>query len=152
MTSGAVVVARASRAFATSCERVFDAWLDPATIRRWFGPGLGPVTIAEVQPRVGGRFAIVQRRGRDDVAHGGCYEELDRPRRLAFTWEVPPGSRERSRVLVALVPEGDGCRCDVAHEMDARWREFVPRSAQAWAKTLGAMSNALELSPPSDRA
>lgn len=143
MSGTGIVVARASHAFATSCERVFDAWLDPAMIRRWFGPGLGPVTIAEVQPRVGGRFAIVQRRGKDDVAHGGRYEELDRPRRLSFTWEVPPGSRERSRVLVALSGEGDGCRCDVAHEMDAQWREFVPRSAQAWAKMLEAMATAL---------
>jgi uncharacterized protein YndB with AHSA1/START domain len=144
VTGSGIVVARASRAFAAPCERVFDAWLDPATIRRWFGPGLGPVTIAEVQARVGGRFAIVQRRGTEDVAHGGCFEELDRPRRLAFTWEVPPGSRERSRVLVALAPEGDGCRCDVAHEMDAQWREFVPRSAQAWAKMLEALAETLE--------
>jgi uncharacterized protein YndB with AHSA1/START domain len=137
------VVARASRPFETGCERVFDAWLDPVLVRRWFGPGLGPVVIVEVQPRIGGRFAIVQRRGNDDVAHGGTYEELARPHRLAFTWEVPPGARERSRVLVTFTPEGDGCRCDVAHQMDAQWREFVPRGEQAWAKMLGAMGEAL---------
>lgn len=143
MSADRPVVARASRPFAATCERVFDAWLDPALIRRWFGPGLGPVTIAEVQPRVGGRFAIVQRRGGDDVAHGGTYEELARPHRLAFTWEVPPGSRDRSRVRVTVTPDGEGCRCDVAHEMDAQWREFVPRGEQAWAKMLAAMSEAL---------
>jgi len=143
VSSTGIVVARASRPFATGCERVFDAWIDPAMIRRWFGPGLGPVTIAETQPRPGGRFAIMQRRGSEDVAHGGTYEEVGRPHRLAFTWEVPPGSRERSRVLVTLTPEGDGCRCDVAHEMAEQWREFVPRSEQSWAKMLGAMSEAL---------
>lgn len=143
MSAPALVVARASRVFATGCERVFDAWLDPAMIKRWFGPGLGPVTIAEVQARVGGRFAIVQRRNGEEIAHGGSYEELARPHRLAFTWEVPPGSKDRSRVLVATTPEGDGCRCDVAHQMDAQWREFVPRGEQAWAKMLAAMSEAL---------
>jgi uncharacterized protein YndB with AHSA1/START domain len=149
VSAPSLVVARAARVLAAPCERVFDAWLDPAMIRRWFGPGLGLVTIAEVQARVGGRFAIVQRRGSEDVAHGGRYEELDRPHRLAFTWEVPPGSTERSRVLVAIDAARDGCRCDVAHEMDAKWREFVPRSEQAWAKMLEALAEALERRAPS---
>jgi uncharacterized protein YndB with AHSA1/START domain len=144
LSAPGIVVARASRLFATDCERVFDAWLDPATIRRWFGPGLGPVTIAETQPRLGGRFAIVQRRGNEDVAHGGSYEELARPHRLAFTWEVPPGSRDRSRVVVTFTPEAEGCRCDVAHQMDAQWREFVPRGEQAWAKMLAAIATVLD--------
>ena len=94
MSASRTVVARATRTFEIRSERVFDAWVDPALIRRWFGPGLGPVTIAETQPRTGGRFAIVQRRGSEDAAHGGSYEEFARPQRLAFTWEVPPGSRD----------------------------------------------------------
>ena len=32
---------RLSRRFDASAERVFDAWLDPEKVRKWFAPGLG---------------------------------------------------------------------------------------------------------------
>ena len=51
--AAAVVLVRHFRAQA---EDVFDAWIDPAKIRHWFGPGLGELRQIDIDPRVGGRF------------------------------------------------------------------------------------------------
>jgi uncharacterized protein YndB with AHSA1/START domain len=63
----------------------------------------------EIDARVGGRYAIVDRRGEDEVLHTGAYEEIDRPRRLAFTLQVPRYSPDISRVAIEIAPKGDGC-------------------------------------------
>jgi len=106
MTSSQTVTARAVRRFPLEPARVFAAWLDPAKIRDWFGPGLGPMVRIDVDPRVGGTFCWVQRRGDTEVEHIGEYVELDRPRRIVFTFATPPDPA--SRVVVDIVPLGGG--------------------------------------------
>lgn len=138
MTSGQSVLARTSRRFDVSADRVYAAWLDPAKIRDWFGPGLGPMVRIDVEPRVGGRFSWVQRRGDKDVEHLGEFLELDPPRRLAFTFAVPPDPE--SRVFVEVSGRGEACEVTVTHEIPVAWAAFVPSSIEAWSKMLEAMS------------
>src|SRR5688500_11794900 len=101
-----------SRRFDTSAERVFDAWLDPAIARKWlYATGDGEITRCELDVRVGGSWTIV-RRGPSpeppnevmDMEHTGEYLEIDRPRRLAFTFGVPAFSEEMTTVSVEIVP------------------------------------------------
>ena len=40
-------------------EAVYAAWTDPKKLVHWFGPDQGPVTKAETDVRVGGRFHVV---------------------------------------------------------------------------------------------
>lgn len=127
-----------TRRFRASSERVFDAWLDPKAIGRWFGPGLGHMTRIDVDARVGGRFSWVQRRGADDVDHIGEYVEIDRPRRLVFTWGVLPDAPD-SRVVIDIERRDDGCELALAHEMPPEWAEFARRGAEAWLKMTAAM-------------
>src|SRR5689334_16478803 len=79
-----------TRRYSASPERVFDAWLDSKTIGTWmFGhvPGEEMVRIS-VDPRVGGGFSFVVRRQGRELDHVGKYLEIDRPRRLVFTWGI----------------------------------------------------------------
>jgi two-component system cell cycle response regulator DivK len=102
---------RVERRFGASCERVFDAWLDPETAGQWlFATPDGETARVEIDPRVGGRFEIVERRDGEDVPHMGTYEEIDRPHRLVFTLRVPKFSDEENRISVDLSPDKDGCR------------------------------------------
>jgi uncharacterized protein YndB with AHSA1/START domain len=66
---------------------VFDAWLDPATLARWLGPGAIAAEIDWLEPTLGGAYRIVMRQP-DGTAHvvGGVYREIVRPERLVFTW------------------------------------------------------------------
>ena len=66
---------------------VFSAWTEPAQLERWSFPEGGAFGGAEVDLRVGGRFHLRMKApdGSQHVAVG-VYREIDRPRRLVFTW------------------------------------------------------------------
>jgi len=127
-----------------SPEQVFDAWLDPARARRFlFATAAGEMVRAEIDPRVGGRFTMVDRRDGVDVEHTGTYVELDRPRRLVFDFAVPAYSDHRTRVSVDVAPHGDGAS-DVsltAHDVPA---EHAERARAGWGTMLDALAAAVD--------
>ena len=143
MTATNPVRAQVTRRFRAPAEDVFDAWLDPELARQWFAPGLGEMTRVEIDARVGGIFWLVQRRGTKEAQHTGEYLEIDRPRRLIFTWRTPPLT-ETSRVIVDIAPHGDGCELTLTHEMDQQWASFVDRAAGAWQKMSDAIAALVE--------
>jgi uncharacterized protein YndB with AHSA1/START domain len=71
---------------------VFDALTTPEGITHWWGPDGGPVLLAEIDPRVGGRFRV-RFRTLDGLEHesSGEYLELVRPERLAMSWRWVAG-------------------------------------------------------------
>jgi uncharacterized protein YndB with AHSA1/START domain len=73
-------------------ERVFDAWLDADTLRRWMAPAPG-VAAPQVDPVVGGAFRIVMRHKGRDIVHEGRYLAIDRPHTLSFTWNSEPAGQ-----------------------------------------------------------
>lgn len=116
---------------------VFDLFVEPAGLARWLG------RTANLDPRPGGRF-------RFEVAPGqwceGEYVEVDRPRRVSFTWgwtdpgmDLPPGS---SLVEVDIEPDAAGARLRLVHRRlpgdlrllhDDGWERFLARLADAAA-------------------
>lgn len=79
-----------TRRISASPEALIDAWLDPVMLKRFISPGEGTSTVrAETDPRVGGRYEIVMHNEMGEVPHWGEYREIDRPNRLAFTWNSP---------------------------------------------------------------
>ena len=65
----------------------------------------------DIDARVGGSFNITRRDG-EDVEHVGTYLEIDRPRRLVFTFGVPKFSAQVTRVRIDLKPLPGGMRID----------------------------------------
>jgi len=82
-----VRVSNVTRRFAFPAERVFDAFLDPAKAGKFmFATETGTMVRSDVDARVGGRCAFVDRRSNEgDVEHTGEYLAIERPHRLAFT-------------------------------------------------------------------
>ena len=144
MTTAPIVV-RVTRRFDASAERVFDAWLDAEKARRFlFATSTGQMVRAEIEPCVGGTFNFTDRRDRVDVAHIGEYLEIDRPRRLVFTFHVGADSQELSRVSIDIAPAGSGCELTLTHEMDPRWAEFKDRTQAGWTMILGNLAGAVD--------
>jgi uncharacterized protein YndB with AHSA1/START domain len=85
------VEAKTVHEFKASAERVFDAWLDPIKVRSWAAqpvPGMPSFDIrrVEIDARVGGKFTFSDMREEGEAVHWGYYLEIDRPRKLVFTW------------------------------------------------------------------
>jgi uncharacterized protein YndB with AHSA1/START domain len=141
MTSESTASIRVTRRFGASAERVFDAWLDPATAGKWlFATPTGQMIRVEINPRVGGSFTIVRRDG-DDVEHVGEYLEIDRPRRLVFTFRVPKFSDATTRVSVDIVALASGCELTLTHE--GVLSEWVSRTESGWGMILDALAKML---------
>ena len=111
-----------------STEPVFDAWLDPARASRFlFATPTGMMVRVEIDARAGGSFNITRRDG-EDIEHVGTYLEIDRPRRLAFTFGVPKFSPQMTRVTIDLKPLPTGCELTLTHEgVLPEWRDATHR-------------------------
>ena len=137
---------RVTRRFDASPERVFDAWLVPALIGRFmFGPALRDEEVLriELDARVGGAFSFLVRRQGTEIDHVGHYLEIDRPRRLAFTWGIAGESTDESRVTIDIAPIDGGCELSLVHVMDPRWADFADRVRSGWTTMLDALSRTL---------
>lgn len=133
------VEAKVVHDFKASAERVFDAWLDPAKVRSWAAqtvPGMPAFDIrrVEIDPRVGGRFTFSDMREDGEAVHWGTYLEIDRPRKLVFTWFTSQEEEEEnnSTVTLTIEPRGSGCRATIVHSMDDRWSDYVTLTETGW--------------------
>lgn len=141
-----VVYARVTRRFGVLPERVFDAWLDPEMIGQWmFGPRLREEEVVNLtaDARVGGTFSFVVRRQGEEIDHIGEYREIDRPRRLVFTWAVAPEPIDSSLVTIDILPSDRGCELKLTHEMSSEWADYVSRTEDAWTLMLNALDGVL---------
>ncbi|MFT3869518.1 MAG: SRPBCC family protein [Nibricoccus sp.] len=128
--------------FNVSAERVFDAWLDPTMLGRWmFGPNVREERIVKLnlEPKMGGKFSFVVDRNDTEVDHVGEYLEIDRPRRLVFTWGTRDTFPETSKVSVEITARGEGCEVKLTHDMSPKWADFVDKAAGSWSKMLDAL-------------
>ena len=141
MSDQATTTVRVKHRFTASPERVFDAWLDPERARRFlFATPTGQMVQAETDPRVGGRFTFTDRRDGLDVVHTGEYLEIDRPRRLVFTFGVPTYSPVMTEVTIEIVPLDDGCELTLTHEGVPP--EYAERNVEGWTRILAALAAA----------
>ena len=80
-------VLRLERLIPASPEDVFDAWTEPQILAQWWGPEGFTTPSPQVDLRVGGsyRTVMIAADGGEFIATG-MYREIERPRRLIFTW------------------------------------------------------------------
>ena len=131
MTTSTITI---SRTVAATPERVFAAWTDADQLAGWWWPQLGGTTY-DMEARPGGRFRIHSPELGATVS--GTFTEVERPRRLTFTWvwqdDGEPASEE-DVVVVRFEPEGDATTVTVAHTSAAH----VPEGGaeQGWSDVL----------------
>ena len=127
-----------TRSYPVAPEKVWRAWTDPQALKRWWGPGgQDPVSVVELDLRVGGRFRIVfgGPQGADHEVQG-VYREVVPARRLVFTWTWPRTTPEReSLVTLEFRAAGRGTELVFLHEQhfDAAVRDGHRRG---WTESL----------------
>jgi len=140
----APVSLRLSRSFAAPPEKVFRAWTEPATLKRWSAPGDMTAPLAEVDLRVGGRYRI-HMQAPDGTMHivMGVYREVEPPRKLVYTWqwENKAGAGE-TLVTVEFLNRGGRTELVLTHE---RFPTAAERDSheQGWTGCLEKLAGVL---------
>ena len=132
------------RVLAIAREKVFAAWLDPASLAQWMRPGAVSHATVEVDPRVGGKFRIVMHRGRSDggdVEHWGEYLAIEPPARLSFTWISVHTDLRPSVVTVELAERGTGTELTLTHQRLPRTK--VEAHREGWTDIVRKLEAAL---------
>jgi len=143
MAGESLVSLSVSHRFTATPERVFDAWLDPSTAGKWFvATPTGQMVRVEIDARVGGKFVFVDRRDGEDVEHVGEYLEIDRPRRLVFTFAVPKYSSVITRVTIDIALTETGCDLTLTH--DNVLPEWATQTEAGWTMILDGLGRTLD--------
>ena len=114
-TAGPVVQIR--RRVKASAEQIFDLWTKPDLMVRWMSPFAGAVDCkASCDLRPGGAFSLVMSSKESSREVSGTYVQVDRPRKLVFTWVGPLTNNLNTLVTVELNPRGDETDLVLTHE------------------------------------
>jgi uncharacterized protein YndB with AHSA1/START domain len=73
----------------------------------------------------------------------GTYLEVQRPRRLVFTWGIAGESVDESHVAVQIAPLPSGCEVTLTHTLHPQWADFAERTRQGWDFMLGKLEQML---------
>lgn len=142
MADESLVSLRVCHRFNAAPERIFDAWIDPSTAGKWlFAAPNGQMVRVEIDARVGGKFVLVDRREGEDVEHTGEYLEIDRPRRLVFTFSVPKYSPVVTRVAIDITPTETGCDLTLTH--DGVLPEWASQTESGWTMILEGLERTI---------
>jgi uncharacterized protein YndB with AHSA1/START domain len=123
-------------AVAASPETVWEFFVDPEKAVRWMG------VEAALDPQPGGEYRVVVL---PNVVACGEFVELDRPRRLVWTWGWEPGAPSdlepgESTVTIDLAPTDAGTLVRLTHELPTAaeaanhvpgWEHYLDRLAVA---------------------
>ena len=134
-----------SHRFDAPAEKAFNVWLEPAQVRKWMSMALkslgqsGEVKRVEIDPKIGGTFLFSDMRDGAEYRHWGTYVELDRPRRLAFTWNtVDSDESDPCNVALSVEPDGKGSIVTIVNEIDEKWADYVGITENGWRRILEA--------------
>ena len=145
MTTEQPITLRVQHRFRQPPEVVFDAWLDVRMAARFLcSTETGDMVRCDIDPRVGGKFVMTDRRADGDVEHTGEYLVVDRPSQLVFTFGIPAASPSFDIVTLDFTAEGDGgCTLTLTTQMQPEWKDYADRAREGWSKIVARLDAAL---------
>jgi uncharacterized protein YndB with AHSA1/START domain len=87
---------------------VYDEWLDPVGMIEWMCPRPARAVKISLEPSVGGSLRIDIEDSGSSLYVSGFYIELDRPRRLRFTWSCSAWADPTVQSMVTVTLEDHG--------------------------------------------
>ena len=106
MNAGRVVIVR--RVLPAPPDIVYDEWLDPVGMIEWMCPRPARAVKISLEPSVGGSLRIDIEDSGSSLYVSGSYIELDRPRRLRFTWSCSAWADPTVQSMVTVTLEDHG--------------------------------------------
>jgi uncharacterized protein YndB with AHSA1/START domain len=87
---------------------VFDEWLDPVGMAEWMCPRPARAVKIALEPSVGGSLRIDIEDSGASLYVTGRFTEVDRPRRLRFTWSCSDWADPTVQSVVTVILEDHG--------------------------------------------
>lgn len=133
-----------SRTIRAPREKVFNAWLSPATLAKIMRPSAGgPLAKVSNEPKKGGRFSIVMLTAEHkEIPHSGTYLEVSPHSRLAFTW-ASEYSLDDSRVTIDFAERGPNETEVTLHQVKFRSEQARDGHKAGWTTILDALAEAV---------
>lgn len=152
MTTEASYAVRVSRTIRADADALFAAWTEPEALQHWWRmdePGWA-FAEATIDLRVGGGYRLGMT-GPDGTRFTsiGVYREIDRPRRLVFSWDWEEDSVKVGDTLVTVEFEPAGekhTEVTITHERFADPAR-VARHGHGWTQLLGLLDRCSEQEP-----
>jgi uncharacterized protein YndB with AHSA1/START domain len=124
-------------------EQIFDLWTKPDLMVRWMSPYPGAVDCkASCDLRPGGAFSLVMSSAESIREVSGTYVQVDRPRKLVFTWIGPLTNNVNTLVTVELIPRGDETDLLLTHER-LPTTAIVEGHTRGWGNILDHLAEAV---------
>jgi glutathione S-transferase len=131
-------------------EDVFNAWIDPSVLKRWWAAApTWDTPLAEVDAREGGSYRLSMRTDTGEVhTVRGEFTEVRRPERLAYTWAWEEGpdaalaAGQDTLVIVDFIEDGAGTLVKLVHSGFER-AEIRDMHVQGWDAVLANLENAV---------
>jgi len=101
-------VAVVRRVLPAAPDIVYDEWLDPVGMIEWMCPRPARAVKISLEPSVGGSLRIDIEDDGSSLYVTGHYLELDRPRRLRFTWSCSAWADPSVQSVVTVTLENHG--------------------------------------------
>ena len=140
-TTGPIVQVR--RRVRAGAEQIFDLWTQPDLMVRWMSPFPGAVECkASCDLGPGGAFSLVMASADAIREVSGTYVQVERPRKLVFTWIGPLTNNVTTLVTVELNPLGDETDLVLTHERlptPAMWEGHT----RGWGNILDHLADAV---------
>jgi uncharacterized protein YndB with AHSA1/START domain len=146
------------RRFNSTAERVFDAWLNPEMMSKWFFTSELTNKVTKNDPRIGGTWEIVSLREGIEYRAIGEYIEINRSSRLVFTFQMPQFSKTTDTITVEIQPLEKGCEMtftqDIVVPHEENWtsadiekaeKEYRDSSEHGWGLMFGGLNDILGL-------
>lgn len=117
-SQGAQTRLEVSRWIDADRKKLFEAWIRPELMRRWFCPQDLVVDDVEADARLGGHYRIAMK----DPVRGkvftttGTYTEISPYKKIAFTWAFDQPGQTGSHVTVTFEEKSGGTLVKVLHE------------------------------------
>ena len=131
------------RRVSAPAEQIFDLWTKPDLMVRWMSPFPGAVDCkASCDLRPGGGFSLVISSPEASREVTGTYVQIDRPRKLVFTWTGPLTNNVNTLVTVELIPRGDETDLVLTHER-LPTSSIVEGHTRGWGHILDHLADAV---------
>lgn len=128
------------RTYGASIDKVFDAWVNPSALEKWFSPNgrfRSPIVDTECKP--GGTHNITMRHSDGETFEMfGKYIDIVPNERVSFTWIYSDDPTQESIVTVEFLDTGAGTELVLTH-CEVRNQKLAADFTEGWNQCLDVL-------------